>query len=265
MTFKPFKSILYENMSNFIDPNIALQLSHFGLNDKESSVYVHLLSRDEASAIEISRALQMHRQFVYNALEALEDKGLVLRVQEKHSKWKAAAPRALVAMAEVQQLRAAKLSEELRALMKIGVGQEFEVSEGNAAFRAHSLELMRKTPPNTTTLLFCGEWDKYFEHIGEQTHAENERVRIMKNISYRMVGPASFSKAMSEAAQSRSLLECRILPGLEANLVNTLVYEDTVDFEIHGEPHIGLSIKNKLVAEGQRRVFETLWNLATPA
>lgn len=251
-------------MSKSIDPNIISELSHFGLNDKDSRVYVQLLSAGEASAIELSRKLDMHRQFVYNALASLEEKGLVLRTPESRSRWRATAPRALLAMAEVQQMRAAKLSETLGSLAKMGGGQEFQISEGNAAFRAHSTEYIHKLPPGSVILLFCGAWDKYFEHIGERTHAENERVRVLKNISYRMIGPLSFGEAMSDAVATRQLLDCRILPGLEDNLVNTLVYGDTVDFEINGEPHVGFSIKNKLVADGQRRVFETLWNLARP-
>ncbi len=96
--------------------------------------------------------------------------------------------------------------------------------------------------------------------MGEASHLEWERVRLAKKIKFRIVGPRSFRTAMSREADGRALTEYRIFPGLEENLVNTVIFDDHVDFEIYGEPHLLMSIKNAEVAESQKKFFEALWD-----
>lgn len=67
------------------------------------------------------------------------------------------------------------------------------------------------------------------------------------------------SKSLDKAAATRALTEYRVHPGLEKNLVNTVIYEDSVDFDIYGEPHLTFGIKNPEVAKSQIRFFEALW------
>ncbi len=246
-------------MSINLDYNIAEELAAFGLNEKESAVYLELLRGGEMSAISVSKAIGLHRQFVYNALAVLKAKGLVLQIGEARSVWRAVNPRKFMALAEEQELRAAKLSEQLLAVMAQKAGQEFEVTEGTNAFRIRSVENMRQAPHNSTCLMVCGAWDKYFEQIGERAHLEWERVRLAKGIRFRIIGPKSFRTAMSREANDRALTDYRIFPGLEENLVNIVTFADHVDFEIYGEPHLTFSIKNFEVAESQRRFFEALW------
>ena len=247
-------------MSKNIDLTIAQQLGEFGLSEKESAVYIELLQHGEMSAIVLGKALEMHRQFVYNALSTLKGKGLVLQIGEARSKWRAQSPRKFLALAEEQELRAAKLSEQLLAMMQHGAGQEFEVIEGTAAFRARSIESIRSAPHKSTVLLISGQWAKYFEHMGEAAHNEWERIRIAKEILFRIVGPRSFREAMLAEANDRTLSSYRIFPGLEENLVNTVIYDDHFDLEIYGEPHLLFSVKNPAVTESQKKFFEALWD-----
>ncbi len=76
-------------MSKEIDLNILKELKAFGLNAKESLIYVELLRSGEQSAIALSKATELHRQFVYNALSALKEKGLALQIGERRAKWRA--------------------------------------------------------------------------------------------------------------------------------------------------------------------------------
>ncbi len=246
-------------MSNYVDPNVAEGLAAFGLGEKESAVYVELLRGGEMSAISISKRVELHRQFVYNALAMLKEKGLVVQIGETRSLWRAQNPRKFMAIAEEQGLRAAKLSEQLLALAPHKVGQEFEVSEGTAAFRTRSIENVRKAPHDSTILMITGQWEKYFERAGEIMHAEWERVRIAKNITFRMICPRSFKTAMEKDAENRLLTEYRIFPGLEESLVDTVIYNDHLDIEMYGEPHLTFSIKNPEVAASQKKFFEALW------
>ena len=245
-------------MSVNLDLNILETLSSLGFSDKEARVYVGLLQGGEMSAIGVSKATELHRQFVYNALSSLKEKGLVIQIGTTRSKWRAENPRKLIAIAEERESRASKVSEQLLILAH-AVHQEFEVTEGSKAFRARILDTIRKIPRESTVFMICGEWKRYFSLAGEMVHVEWDRIRIAKGVKFRIIGPESMKQSMNQAAATRALTEYRTLSGLEENLVNTVIYTDRVDFDIYGSPHITFSIKNPDVAKSQQKFFETLW------
>lgn len=247
-------------MSKYVDLNITKALREFGLSDKESAVYVTLLEQGEMSAVKLGQLTSLHRQFVYNALLALKEKDLVLKLgTPTRALWRAQTPRKFIALAEEQELKAAKLSDQLLALAQRKVGQEFEVVEGAKAFRSRSIDNVRQAPADSTVLMVCGQWDQYFELAGERMHAQWEKIRLGKEIHFRVIGPASLRRAMSKEVGERDLTDYRIFPGLEENLVNTIIYPTHVDFDIYGEPHLTFSIKNPDVVASQKRFFEALW------
>src|SRR3989344_9491116 len=103
-------------MSKNIDTNLIQELLALGFNAKEAEVYIALLRGGEMSAIKVSVITGLHRQFVYNALSALKERGLVVQIGTP-AKWRAQNPRKLIALAEEQEMRAAKAVEALLPLM----------------------------------------------------------------------------------------------------------------------------------------------------
>lgn len=247
-------------MSINLDLNIIDSLAHLGLSDKEAKVYMGLLQIGEMSAVKLGRDLGLHRQFVYNALTSLKERGLVVQIGTERAKWRAQSPRKLVSHAEEQQIKAEKAVEQLLALRESKEGQEFEVTEGSAVFRSRFLESIRRAPEKSTVRMICGEWKRYFQRAGE-VHALWDKIRISKGIEFKMIGTASLSSAMKASAE-RDLVAYRILPGMKENLVNTLIYENEVVTEMYGEPHITFSIKNPDITKSQKDFFEVLWALA---
>jgi len=249
-------------MSKNLDQNIIEDLAHLGVDEKSARVYVFLLQKGDTSAITISKQLDLHRQFIYNALASLKEKGLVVHIKGIRSKWRAQHPRAFIALAEEQELRAKKVTETLAALKGKGAEQEFSVTEGSKGFQQGIIESIRRTPEGATVRLICGEWYRYYDLAGEHIHTQWDEIRLAKNITFRIIGPKSLAKGMQEAVETRGLTEYRILENLDTNLVNTVIYHDTVDFDIYGDPHLTFSIKNPAVAESQKRFFDTLWELS---
>lgn len=248
-------------MSKEIDQNTKKNLEILGFSEKETQVYVELLQGGEMSAIRLSKATNLHKQFVYNALKSLEEKGIVLQIGEKRSKWRALNPRKLITLAEEREKKAKEASRALLEMVSQKAGQEFSVTEGRKAFQERSIEEIKKTPKNSTIFMICGEWQLYFDQIGEFVHEKWDKIRIERGIKFKIVGPESLRTSMSLSSGKRELLEYRVMPGLEKNLVNTIIYGDTVDFEIFGDPHLTFSIKNEDVAESQRRFFEAIWEV----
>lgn len=246
-------------MSINLDLNLLETLSKLGFGEKESRVYIALLQGPDKSAIRLGKETELHRQFVYNALKVLKDKGLVLQVGSAPAKWRAQTPRKLISLAEEHERQAARAVEALLPLMSRKAAQEFEIHEGVKAFRSNLIEVIRSVPKGSTIRMITGEWEKYFERAGD-IHKEWDRIRIEREVAFRIIGPAQMKGGMEEAKATRALTEYKVFPGLEKNLVNTVIYDDQVVLEIYGDPHLTFSIKNKEVAESQRRFFEALWN-----
>lgn len=247
-------------MSINLDLNLLETLSKLGFGEKESRVYIALLQGPDKSAIRLGKETELHRQFVYNALKVLKDKGLVLQVGSAPAKWRAQNPRKLIALAEEKERVAVEAAEQLIALTHQKAGQEFAVTEGRRAFQDRIIATIKKLPRDSTVRMICGEWGKYFDLAGEAAHSEWDRIRISRGIKFRIIGPESLKHAMSHAATTRALTEYRTLTGLDKNLVNTVIYDESVDFDIYGEPHLTFSIKNPEVAQSQKHFFEALWN-----
>jgi len=248
-------------MSINFDLNLLKTLCGLGLTDKEAKAYVGLLQEGEMSAIRLSRDLGLHRQFVYTALASLKDRGLVVQLGTSRTTWRAQSPRKLISAAEAQQIQASHAVEQLLALKEEKHGQEFEVTEGRAAFRAQQLTSIRKVPHNSVVRMICGEWNRYFELAGNM-HKEWDTIRIAKEIEFRMIGPESLREQMKKSADG-SLTLFRTLPHLGENLVNIMIYEDQVVTEVYGDPHITFGVTNHDVAESQKNFFDTLWNLSS--
>src|SRR5262249_47428769 len=70
------------DMSKIIDENKATieKLIDFGLSEKEAAVYFALLPLKDVGSSKLIHATGLHGQFVYNALDRLEDMGLANHV-----------------------------------------------------------------------------------------------------------------------------------------------------------------------------------------
>lgn len=247
-------------MSKSIDLNLQKSLEGLGLSDKEAQVYLALLQNNEVSAIRIARDTVLHRQFVYTALLKLQERGLVSKHgTNTRALWRAETPRKLIAIAEEVEKKAERVSTQLLELMQQKTGREFLVTEGTRAFRSRLLEVIKATPPDTTILMLCGQWSMYFARFGEVNHAEWEKIRIKKEIRFRIIGPRALHIDMKDDSLSRTLTEYRVFPGLEENLVNTVIYPDHLSYEIYSEPHLTFSIKDAAIVASQKHFFEALW------
>lgn len=247
-------------MSKNIDLSLASSLEALGLTDKEALVYLALVQSREVSAVTIAKLTGLHRQFVYNALATLLEKELVLKLgTSARALWRAQTPRKFIALAEEAERRAQRVTTELLALVEKGAGQEFSVTEGIRAFRDRLLDTMRAQRPDSTILMLCGQWDRYFAHIGTHTHEQWEKLRLKKNISFRIIGPRVLHSELKDDSLVRPLTSYRVFPGLEENMVNTVIYPDRIDYEIYSDTHLTFSLKEPAVVASQARFFEALW------
>ncbi len=238
------------------------KLVSLGLNEKEAHVYTALLSRPATGSSALIKATGLHGQFVYEALERLEELGLAKHViQAGRKKFSANSPTRLLALVEEKRVAAQSVVEDLQSHFQSPQNQDFEVYKGHPAFVTSEFEMLKTVPDGGTIYVIGSGVDQYMSAMGLQVE-EYERLRLVKNVHIRYLSTGGLPLYLQVMAQTRKLFEYRILP-MPAPGVDTDIYDESVIFNFHGDPIIKFMFKNKVISEGYKKFFEVLWELST--
>ena len=106
------------------------ELKKLGLSPNEIQVYLKILKLGSTTAGPIISSLKLHRQSVYNALDELEQKELLVKTtRNKVNHYRVNDPKILVDNLKKQELIAARLSKQIKEQMKSPVAEEKPVEE----------------------------------------------------------------------------------------------------------------------------------------
>ncbi|MEI6863975.1 MAG: helix-turn-helix domain-containing protein [Candidatus Adlerbacteria bacterium] len=251
-----------KNIDDIANKELLSNLEALGLTDKEARVYLALLPRQDTGTSNLIRASGLHGQFVYQALERLEELGLAKHVvQNGRKKFSAGSPERILSLVEEKKLSAQAVVRQLKEQFAGKHEQSFEVFQGDTAFVAHEFALLEGMPDGSSIDILAGNGDKYVEIFGGELN-EYERIRIEKKIRLRYISMSGNPNYLKIMAQTRPFFEYRVLPQ-SAPEVDTDIYGDKVNFMIYGNPVVAFTFTNKKVAEGYKGFFEVLWNLSS--
>ncbi len=246
------------------DKRVIKQLEGIGLSEKEAKVYLALLPYRDIGSTKIIRATGLHGQFVYTALAQLEQKGLVRHViQNGRRKFSANAPKRILATLEEKRLSAQTIVRQLEQRFSGAHEQDFEVYQGDDAFVAHQLEMIRGLPTGTTIDVIASQSERYmatFDSLGLTD--EYEKVRIEKGIQVRYIGSEAQRARLEIMDKNRPLWTYRIFPGQSIGITSTEIHPESVTFVVYGSPILDFTLLSKAVADGYREFFNALWNVA---
>jgi hypothetical protein len=250
------------NIDDSSKDGLVKKLVEFGLSDKGARVYIALLPFRDIGSSKLIRATGLHGQFVYDALEKLEELGLAKHViQNGRKKFSANTPTRILSLIEEKKLSAQAIVRELQNRFVGEHEQDFEVFQGESAFAAHEFETLRSAPEGSAFDVIGGPNMPYMKIIGTEA-GEYERVRKEKGITVRYIGAPSQTEELAERKKITELFEYRILPGHSVGRVNTDIWHDQIHLNIFGEPILSFTLTSKTIADGYREFFETLWNLS---
>src|SRR3990167_5004320 len=181
-------------MSKIIDEagnkDLLNKLQELGLSEKEAAVYLALLPRRDTGTSNLIRVTGLHGQFVYAALAKLEDLGLAKHViQGGRKKFSANAPARLMSLIEEKRLAAQSVAKELQSRFAGAHEQDFEVYQGESAFIAHQMDLLRRAPQGGTLDAIATETERFqktFETYG--MWEEYLKLQEQKQIKIRYLG-----------------------------------------------------------------------------
>ncbi len=251
-----------DDISNKADKEILFKLEELGLSEKESRVYIALLPRQDTGTSNLIRATGLHGQFVYAALERLEELGLARHViQNGRKKFSANPPSRLLSLVEEKRLSAQTVARELQSRFIGRHDQDFEIYQGQSAFVAHEFELLEAMPEGGTIDVLGGGGDKYIGLMGHEID-EYEKIRIAKKIQVRYISTGGSPLYLQVMAQTRKFFDYRALPS-PAPGVDTDILLDKIVFHLFGDPVVSFVFTNKAISDGYRKFFEVLWSIST--
>ncbi|NTW22602.1 hypothetical protein HGA34_03615 [Candidatus Falkowbacteria bacterium] len=236
-------------------------LSRLGLTKNESSVYISLLFLGEVGSSKIISQTNLHGQYVYQSIEALEKRGLVQHIIKRgRKKFSAKNPSQISKLVDQQKKLADNVVLQLQKAIILPPAQQFEVFQGEESYVSHELNLLNTAKANSELLIIGGEGDNFSRILSDKLFGY-EKTRNKKNIKIKYIGSEPQRDALSLSKSERLNFEYRLLPGLFTGLVNTNIWSDKISFNLFGEPVTAFLIQNQQIAESYKQFFDTLWRL----
>lgn len=242
--------------------DLIKKLGILGLSAKEAEVYLSLLALGQVGSSKIITATGLHGQFVYQAIETLEAKGLMQHViMNGRKKFSAKSPETILTLIEEQKRIANGVIADIKKQLIVAPDQAFEVFQGEESWRAHEFSLLDHAEKGSILLVIGGEGDHFSRLMGEADLRTYENIRYKKNITVKYIGCESQRVELQKQKTNRRLFSYKILLGLFTGIVNTNIWEDAVNINMFGSPVTSAEMNNSQVAESYRGFFETLWKM----
>jgi len=261
-------------MSNISNASqLKAQLKRYGFTDNESLIYTHLLKTgNKTSVVQIARSLKLGRTPVYNALDRLEDKGVVEKtLGDNGHNYMASSPDNLERYWADRTAKREKLAEKLPALVASlealatpsGYKSQINYFSGHRGIKQITYNSLK------------AEKDLYIYEVRSDmtafmTNDQAERFRetwVEKNTTiHQLTNKTEFKDFTDVKKLIVDLWDIRHMPPEILDIkFETLIYNDTVAlYSYIGNEIFGVEIKNPALAEMQKQIFKAMQKLAKP-
>ena len=231
-----------------------------GLSPKAAGVYVTALEAgDPLSPKSLVLKSRLHRQYVYDALYELEERGLVVRVGEgRRVKYQAASPDRLLQDAEKQRIETLGGVQTLMKLYDRSPAGIVEVIRGTEAC-IESEFAMIDAANKGDWLDIVGGAGMQFVNLFAGRIEEWEALRKDKQVTLRYIGSGEDVEHNRSASPIKN--ESRSIPGI-GDIVNVCIRPESVSFNIYEPEIVTVRVRSKEAVVSQRALFEVLWKIA---
>jgi len=231
-----------------------------GLSGKAAGVYVTAL---EAGTALSPKALvlksRLHRQYVYDALFELEERGLMIRVGDGRTvKYQAASPDRLLQDAEKKRIETLGSVQALMKLYDRSPAGIVEVIRGSDACIESEFAMLYAVEKGDW-LDIVGGAGMNFVKLFQGRLEEWEALRKEKKVLLRYIGCGE--DVVHNQKHSMIKNESRSIAGI-GDIVNVCIRPDSVSFNIYEPEIVTVRVRSREAVVSQRALFEVLWNVA---
>lgn len=234
------------------------QLKELGLTDNEARIYLVLLKSGALNPYQIAEKAGLHRGYVYDSLERMQEKGVVSSIFVNNKQhYQAVNPENLVELLKLKLEAIEKIVPDLKKLEIIEkTDTQVALHKGRLVYRTLIKDIIATVKKGETVLLTGIDEEKLSQEIEPIYLKRYFNLIKDKNIKERII----LKKGGKRIKHAN--LTYKELPEEFMGKTAQIIYSNKVAIFVLGTPYYLTLIENKDVAETYRRQFEALWGLA---
>ncbi len=244
--------------------NLTQKLIEFGLNDRESSIYLYLLSNKDQTVFQIAKHLHLPRTTVYSDLERLKDRDLVgIFKKNQIAYWYAEHPRRLVKEAESKSTMIKEIFPELESMIeKSSFQPEVRFFEGKEAIKDVINGFYDILETKTDRNLYTISHPELFESFPKYLPSILTRKNKLK-IFTKLIAPAFTRDLQLPSYTNDEFREVRFLPDAYKFNSTMILMEDHIAlFSLKDGNVYAVTIASPTISNMFKQVFLFAWNMA---
>lgn len=246
-----------------MEQELSYMLKEYGLDEKEISVYLSLVGRNELTAYKIAKETKIHRSTCYDILERLIQKGFINKLQKEETYFYAVNDISrIISNLKVKENLLLNITPKLQELEKKEDTKikYFEGVEGQSQFNLKLFNLFKNREIGYCYIL----GNTYSTTTGSNLFIE-KLINLLKNKK----GVGEYKGIWNPKYRGDEIIKKYNLIGENKFLeipsgVGTIIYENGVAFLYATNITYTIDIQNKKVAEEFKAYFEILWKQAKP-
>ena len=238
-------------------------LIELGYTEREADLYLALLALGETTVGPLERRLGLHKQIIYNALEEMKRKQFItVTVKNGRKHFRAADPDTLLERNERRQGLIETLLPDLYAHAGTSSGgNEIRIYEGEDAFRAFLLKMIKKTARESVVPIMGAGGDAFLRITRKKAFFERyENLRKDKKIAHRLLMYEQ-QRDTDPAYTKRRYVEVRFLPQTFKQPFATQIWPNRVSLALFDEVPRIIEVEGVSITEGFRNYFDILWDI----
>ena len=233
-------------------------LKSLGFGKNEADVFVSLQELGKSGAGNIIEKTGLHRNLVYQSLKALEEKGLLTKIEGSGATiFQANDPSELLHLVKRQELTAQQIVQELSSRAKI-MKQKVSLYEGNTGFRSAFWDMIETLKPGQELLIMgIFDIDEEFQGMIKTFHEERAAAGIPSRILLN-----ARAKNVGDMLSRIDVTTVRYMqPGFVTPSV-FFIYAGKIMISLPNQRTF-IRIENEEAAQAFRSYFNTLWDRTT--
>lgn len=244
------------------------KLKALGLSYNEQRVYMSLVKIGETSVGDIIKDINAHRQSVYNALEELEEKSLVIKNKKNGTNhYKISDLDEFLNNLKKKELIAKQLGEEVsKELLKSRHEHEINVFDGREKIRHFFLNRDKKLPKGSELCIMSNYANKYKEVLGDEfLLKEYNQLLIKRNFNIKIISSELFREEFTKLSSELGNIENRKIKFLPNDLMSpmaTEIWKEGISFSYFEKDWFVIEIKNVFFAKAYKVHFDSFWKIA---
>lgn len=258
-------TILNMKWSIFFDYHMINELTALGFSEKEAHLYATIVELGETTIGPLEKKLQTHKQILYNLIDKLNKRGVVLTTHKNGRKYFSIAdPDILRSQIEAQKAIVESLVPKIYANSgAVKQLSEIRTYDGLTAVHAFHLKMFKQCPKEAIVEILGAGGDAFLKIAQQCSFFDRyENIRVQEKISHKLLMYEN-QRNDDRAYVERKYVEAKYLPEHFIQPIATQIWPDRIAILFFDQAPKIIEIKSAKITEGFRNYFSLLWKIAS--